>query len=150
MFKNILVPTDGSKLSDKAVAHAVALAKSAGAKLTALTVTPVFHMRPISGFSPPDSMLAPVRESFEKEASAKSRKILDTACATASAAGVACAGVQVRSESPFDAIIKQATKSKCDLILMASHGRRGLDAVLLGSETQKVLTHTKIPVLVVR
>ncbi len=150
MYTNILVPTDGSKLSEKAVAHAVKFAQATGAKLTALYVMPEFHMRPTSGYNLPDSMLAPLRESFDKDTREKSQKIIDQACSKASAGGVACTGVLVSSESPFDAIIKQAAKSKSDLILMASHGRRGLDAILLGSETQKVLTHSKIPVLVVR
>ena len=95
-------------------------------------------------------MAAPVEKKYKEEYAASSKKILDEACAVGTAAGIECARVSVISESPYYAIIKQAAKSKCDLIMMASHGRSGLEGFLLGSETQKVLTHCKIPVLVVR
>ena len=150
MFKHILVPTDGSKLSDKAVKQAINLAKELGAKITAIHVMPEaeayvserYHVLPV--------LAAPVKNKYKKEAAALSKEILDQIGAAATAAGVECAQVSVTSGSPYEAIIKQATKSRCDLIMMASHGRRGLPGILLGSETQKVLTHSRIPVLVCR
>ena len=150
MYKSILVPTDGSKLSAKAVKQAVGFAKTIGAKLTVLHVMPGFHMFASGGFTPPKSTLAPVKKKYEEEARAASRKIVDKACAVAAAAGVECSGAVANSDSPYDAIIKQAAKFNCDLIMMASHGRRGLQSMLLGSETQKVLSHSDIPVLILR
>lgn len=150
MYKNILVPTDGSKLSAKAVKQAVGFARTTGAKLTVLHVMPGFHMFASGGFTPPESLLAPVRKKFEEEARAAAGKLVDKACSVAAAAGVKCVGAVATSDAPYDAIIKQAAKSGCDLIMMASHGRRGLQSLLLGSETQKVLTHSDIPVLIVR
>jgi nucleotide-binding universal stress UspA family protein len=91
-----------------------------------------------------------LRKRFEEETAARSRKLLDEVTADALVAGVACYGVTVVSSVPYDAIIRQAKKGKCDLIMMASHGRKGLSSILLGSETAKVLTHSTIPVLVVR
>ena len=150
MYKSILVPTDGSKLSAKAMKQAVGFAKTIGAKLTVLYVMPRFHMFASGGFTPPASMLAPVQKKYEEETRAASRKMVDKACSGAAAAGVECTGALATGDLPFDAIIKQAAKSGCDLIMMASHGRRGLNSLLLGSETQKVLAHSDIPVLVVR
>ena len=144
------MPTDGSKLSTGAVTQAVDFARATGARLTTLCVMPEFLVRPTAGFTLPESMLEPVRKQLEAERRAESQAIVDRVCAEAAAAGVACAGVLASSDAPYEAIIKQATESKCDLIIMASHGRRGLQGILLGSETQKVLTHSKIPVLVVR
>jgi nucleotide-binding universal stress UspA family protein len=150
MYKTILVPTDGSKLSAKAIKQAVGFAQATGAKLTVLHVMPGFHMFASGGFLPPESMLAPAKKRYEEEARAASEKIVDKACSIAAAASVECSGAVAIGDSPYDAIIKQAEKSGCDLIMMASHGRRGLQSLLLGSETQKILTHSDIPVLVVR
>jgi len=127
MYKHILVPTDGSPLSAKAVKQAVAFAKSVGAKITALHVSQEFRQMMDEGYA-----------------------LLDGVKSSANAADVQCDGVAVVNNLPYDAIIKQAKKAKCDLIMMASHGRKGLSSILLGSETAKVLTHSKIPVLVVR
>jgi nucleotide-binding universal stress UspA family protein len=101
-------------------------------------------------FKVPQALAAPVKKKLQDEAIARSKDIVDQACAQGAAAGVDCTGLSVSGDDPYDAIIKQATKSKCDLILMASHGRKGLQSLLLGSETAKVLVHSKIPVLVVR
>jgi nucleotide-binding universal stress UspA family protein len=150
MYRSILVPTDGSNLSARAVTQAIAFARATGARLTTLCVMPEFLVRPTAGFTLPESMLEPVRKQLEAEKRAKCQAIVDRVCTDAAAADVACGGVLAISDAPYEAIIKQATKSKCDLIIMASHGRRGLQGILLGSETQKVLTHSKIPVLVVR
>lgn len=148
MYKAILVPTDGSKLSAKAAKQAMKFAKSIGAKVTALHVMPEFQMTADEGFAL--SALMTLRKRFEEETIARSKKLLEEVHAEATAAGVEFGCVSVTSSAPWDAIIKQAGKQKCDLIMMASHGRKGLQSLLLGSETAKVLVHSKIPVLVVR
>ena len=150
MYKSILVATDGSTLSAEAVRQAVLLAKSIGAKLTVFNAMPSYETFVNERYNVLPVLAAPVKKKYKEEFAAASKKILDEACAQGAAAGIDCARVSVTSESPYEAIIKQAMKSKCDLIMMASHGRKGLDGFLIGSETQKVLTHSKIPVLVVR
>ncbi len=148
MFKHILLPTDGSKLSDNAVRHGIEFAKSINARVTAIHVVPEFQMIADEGFVAP--MSAQFKERFEKEARERARKVLDKVEKMAKTAEVAYSGVIVNSDFPHQQIIHTAQKRKCDLIMMASHGRRGLSGLLLGSETAKVLTHSKIPVLVVR
>ena len=148
MFKHILLPTDGSKLSDRAVKHGVECAKSIGAKVTTIHVVPEFRMIVDEGFVSP--MSAELKKRFENESQEHARKMLAKAEKVASAAGVKCESVAVVSDFPYQQIIDTAKKRKCDLIMMASHGRRGLSSLLLGSETAKVLTHSNIPVLVVR
>lgn len=148
MYKHILLPTDGSKLSAKAVKQGIQLAASIGARVTAIHVAPEYQMTLDEGFVLPTAMI--IRKRFEEETAKRSQKLIDEITAKAKAAGVACDGVSVVSGVPYEAIIKQAKKSKCDLIMMASHGRKGLASILLGSETAKVLTHSTIPVLVVR
>ena len=150
MHKNILVPTDGAKLSGKAVAEAVKLAMTCRARITVMHVISDFKKAMSETYAVPAAMAAPVQKKFQDEAAVRSKKILDSACAEANVAAITCTGVSVVSDSPYDAIIKQAAKSKCDVIVMASHGRKGLQGFLLGSETTKVLCHSKIPVLVVR
>jgi nucleotide-binding universal stress UspA family protein len=149
MFKHILVPTDGSALSEIAVQQAVNLAFVLRAKITAIHVVggyrPAFESE---GFKMPK--MPDLKERFEEEETARANKILGTVKKAAAEAGVTCFSAVVTGDSPHEAIIEYATASKCDLILMASHGRRGLDGFLLGSETQKVLTHSKIPVMVCR
>lgn len=145
MFKHILVPTDGSKLSEKAIKQGVRMAKSMGAKLTTVHVVPKFHT-----FTYQAEMLETTRGEYESETAARGKGYLDFARKVANGVGVDCDGVKVVSDQPFKEIIKAAQKKGCDLILMASHGRRGIEGFLLGSETQKVLTHSRIPVLVYR
>jgi len=144
MYKHILVPVDGSKLSLKAVKAATALAGVTGAKLT------LFHAAPDFGgiyYSESPELAAHYTSKRFREAVGKhSQKILDAA---ARQAGAGAETSHVISEFPYDAIVRAAAKLKADLIVMASHGRRGVSGFLLGSETQKVLTHTKLPVLVV-
>jgi nucleotide-binding universal stress UspA family protein len=147
MYKHILLPTDGSKLATKAVKHGIQLAKSIGAIVTVVHVVPEYQMVMAEGFVPPNATM--LKERFEKEVAKRSKKILDEVKADAKAASVVCDGVTATG-LPYEAIIKQAKKAKCDLIMMASHGRKGLASILLGSETAKVLTHSTIPVLVVR
>jgi nucleotide-binding universal stress UspA family protein len=148
MYKHILLPTDGSKLADKAVKQGISLAKSIGARVTVMNVTPEYQMVMDEGFVLPNAMM--LRKRFEDETARRAKKIVDAAKSDAQSAGLACDTVTTSSGRPYEAIIKQAKKAKCDLIMMASHGRKGLSSILLGSETAKVLTHSTIPVLVVR
>ena len=145
MYKHILVPTDGSKLSDAAVKEAVGLAKLLGAKVTLLHVVPE-QIWPVYAES---AVLIENYSRNEMRAESK-RQAEDLLQKAAKKAGVAVNTVQMFSDVPYEAIIKTATKQKCDLIVMSSHGRKGFAGFLLGSETQKVLTHSKVPVLVVR
>jgi nucleotide-binding universal stress UspA family protein len=137
-YTHILIPTDGTELAGKAVQHGVALAKRIGAKVTILTVLPP-HMITTDG-----QMIEIRGARWEEHA----EKILGAVAKQA--AGVACETIQVEHEHPHQAIIDTADSKGCDLIVMASHGRRGISAIILGSETVKVLTHCKIPVLVYR
>src|SRR5262245_13103427 len=147
MYKNLLVATDGSKLSGRAVAHAIELAKAVGATLTAFYAAPDYPMPAYSD----GIVYEPVsRKEYAKLAEQDADKILGTVAARARAANVECKTAYLIATSPWEAILAAARKHKCDAIVMASHGRRGLSAVLLGSETQKVLTHSKLPVIVVR
>ncbi len=141
MYKHILIPTDGSDLSQEAIEHGIALAKAVGARVTALTVTEPFY---VSAFEP--SMV----EQYKKHVAALAAKHLDTAKNSASASNVCCELVRLEHEHPYQAIIDAAQARGCDIIVMASHGRKGISAIVLGSETVKVLTHSPIPVVVVR
>ena len=145
MFKHILIPTDGSKLSEKAVKHAVLLAKEIKARVTALHVIPKFHT-----FTYQAEMLELTAKEYELSCIERAKHYLRFAERAAAAADVACDGLHAFSDEPYDEIIRTARRKRCDLILMASHGRRGIEGFLLGSETQKVLTHSKVPVLVYR
>jgi len=145
MFKHILLPTDGSRLSEKAIKNCVRMAKKSNAKITALTVVPKFH-----AFTYQIEMLEATRGQYEAQVTAQGQGFVDYAKKVASAAGVECEALKIVSDQPYKEIVKTAQKKGCDLILMASHGRRGLEGFLLGSETQKVLTHSKVPVLVYR
>lgn len=148
MFKHLLLPTDGSKLSDRAVQRGLEFAKSIAARVTSVHVIPEFRMMADESFVLPTS--ADLKRRYEKEAKARAEKLLAKIGERAAAAGVKHDCVVVMGDVPYEEIIETAKKRKCDLILMASHGRRGLSGLLLGSETAKVLTHSKIPVLVVR
>jgi nucleotide-binding universal stress UspA family protein len=150
MFKHILVPTDGSKLSDQAVKQAIDIAKALGAKITALVVMPDYEIYVSERYNVPVHMAAPVKEKYEEEEAARAKRILAPIKEAAKVVGVECDVATVISDTPYKMIIDQAARFKCDLIIMASHGRRGLEGILLGSVTQKVLTHSKIPVLVCR
>jgi nucleotide-binding universal stress UspA family protein len=144
MYTNILIPTDGSELSGKAVDYGIALAKRIGAKATVLTVLPPFHTFTTDRQTLEDAPAQYAR--MQKHA----ENILGAVAHAAQAAGVACEMVQVERGHPYQAIIDTAESKDCDLIVMASHGRHGISAIVLGSETVKVLTHSKIPVLVLR
>ena len=149
MFKHILFPTDGSTLSGIALTKAVLLAKLAGAKLTALHVNGAYHPAYESeGFLMPE--MKTLRERFEAEETARAQKILADVKKLATDLGAACEPVIVGDDSPYRAIIQHAERSGCEVIVMGSHGRRGLEGVLMGSVTHQVLTHTRVPVLVCR
>ncbi len=145
MYKNILIPTDGSELAGKAVQHGIAFAKEIGAKVIVLTVTLPFHV-----FTLDPQVVEDTVDQYQKRVQANTAKLLGNIATAANAAGVACETVQVEHEHPYQAIIDTARSKGCDLIVMASHGRRGVSAIVLGSETVKTLTHSKIPVLVHR
>lgn len=147
MFTHLLVPTDGSDLSSGTVARAVSFAKETGARITFFYAQPDFPM-PIYGEG---ALIDPTTpEQFAQSAREEAERILGKAVAMADSAGVMAATDTAVNEVPYEAIIEAAERCGCDLIFMASHGRRGIAGLLLGSETQKVLTHTKIPVLVYR
>jgi nucleotide-binding universal stress UspA family protein len=148
MYEHILLPTDGSKLAGKAVKQGIALAKSIKAKVTVLNVAPEFQMVIDEGFVIPNAM--DIKKRYDDETAKQAKRIADAVKAMAHSAGVKCDAVIVTGGRPYDVIIRQAKKARCDLIMMSSHGRKGLQSLLLGSETVKVLTHSKIPVLVVR
>ncbi|MEJ6023589.1 universal stress protein [Ramlibacter sp. PS4R-6] len=147
MYQRILVATDGSTLSKKAVKGAIGLAGAIGAELVALHVVPRYPMSYFEGavgLSPKDV------ERTEKAWADKAQDLLDAVVGQARAQGVKARPAIVHSDLVADAILGAAKKNKCDLVVMASHGRKGLKRVLLGSETQQVLTHGTVPVLVLR
>ncbi len=144
MYQRILVPTDGSEITLKAVQAAIGMARLSGATLIALAAKEPFPYSAISEMQP-----VPPQEFFdaqERIAAARVKTVVDQA----TAAGISCTGATVEALHPWEAILDQAKAQQCDLIVMASHGRRGLGAILLGSETQRVLTHSRLPVLVIR
>jgi nucleotide-binding universal stress UspA family protein len=147
MFKHILVPTDGSTLSLRAAKHAVRFAKIHGARITAFYVAPDYHPNIAGDYLPPNFVSPAV---FKTQIKKTADKYLDQIKKLATVAGVPCAGLYVSDDIPYQAIIKTAKQRKCDLIFMASHGRSGIAGLLIGSETHKVLTHCKLPVLVYR
>nr|WP_316644155.1 universal stress protein [uncultured Roseateles sp.] len=144
MFQRIIVPTDGSDITAKAVQTAISLAKVHGAKLYAISIKEPFPYSAISEMQP-----TPPQEFFDAQERIASARIA-TVLQAAEAAGVPIEGHTVEALHAWEAIIDHAKLVTADLIVMASHGRRGVEALLLGSETQKVLTHTTTPVLVVR
>ena len=144
MYRHILIPTDGSMLSEMAIDHGVALAKATHAKVTALTVSASFNGLSLA----PGIVLN--REQFKEQAADFAAKHLSIAKDAADAANVTCDVLQVEHDHPYRAIIDTANEKGCDVIVMASHGRSGVAALVLGSETLKVLTHSSIPVLVFR
>jgi nucleotide-binding universal stress UspA family protein len=145
MYANILIPTDGSELAWKAVGHGIALAQTIGAQVTALTVSPPFHT-----FTTDTQMIEDTPAQYKTRMQTLADNTLGAIADGARTAGVACEIVHVEHEHPYRTIIDTADAKGCDLIVMASHGRRGIAAIVLGSETVKVLTHCKIPVLVHR
>ncbi|UUX94089.1 universal stress protein [Aquabacterium sp. J223] len=144
MFHCILVPTDGSAITAKAADKAIELARLTGATLHALAVREPFPFSAVSEMQP-----APPAEFYEAQERIANQRVA-AVCTKAAAAGVRCETHSEEALQPWEAIVNAAKAHGCDLIVMASHGRRGVSALLLGSETQRVLTHTSVPVLVVR
>jgi len=145
MFKHILLPTDGSELSEAAIQKGIQFAKSINAEVTAFHVILPFHVLSLR-----TGILEDTKEQYERQSKDQAEQFLGVIKKAAEKAGVSCDTDYVTSSHPYEMIIKAAEKKGCDLIMMASHGRRGLQGLLIGSETHKVLTHTKIPVLVFR
>jgi nucleotide-binding universal stress UspA family protein len=144
MFKHILLPTDGSDLSRKAIAGGIELAQALGARVTAYACLPQYPYSPFSDFA------AEAPEVFQARCEREARQHLRAVEEAAREAGVACDSCTSVHPSPYLGIIEAAQQQGCDVILMSSHGRRGLGSLLIGSETQRVLTHTDIPVVVYR
>jgi nucleotide-binding universal stress UspA family protein len=147
MYKHILIPTDGSELSKKAVEHGILLARALKAKVTSITVlslSQIFELEPALFKELPEEY------GYQKQMEIFANKCLDQVKTMALGQGVSCDVMYVEHEHAYQAIIDTANNEHCDLIVMASHGRHGLSAIVLGSVTVKVLTHSTIPVLVYR
>lgn len=147
MYKNLLVPTDGSPLSSRTANDAIKLARKLGARITAFYAAPAYHIEVYGEYIPPD-LLTP--QQHVAAAKKTAQRYLDDIQKAAARQGVKCAGFHVISDAAADAIVKAARKHKCDLIYMGSHGRTGFSKLLLGSQTSKVLALSRIPVLVHR
>ncbi len=147
MFKHILVPTDGSELSKETARRAVSFAKEADARITAMFAKPDY---PVTYYGEGALIDPTTPEKFAELAEQQAQQNLSFVEQLCMEADVECCKLSLTNDVPYEAIIEAATQSGCDLIFMASHGRRGFSGLLLGSETNKVLTHSKIPVLVFR
>ena len=147
MYKHLLIPTDGSETADKAVDEGLKFARWAGAKVTFFTALPEYRVPPTGEFI---SRSAESLPEFERRSAAQAKQLLDNIAARARQAGIEPGTDYALSDRPWQAIIRAAEKNGCDLIFLASHGRKGLSALLHGSETHEVLTHSNIPTLVYR
>ncbi len=147
MYRRILVATDASPLALKAETAAIGLAAATGACLVAVHVVPDY---PLGGFEGATAVSPEDLGRIERDGSSRGQAVIDAVVAAASARGVAAEGIVSRSDHVGEAVLAAARKHRCDLIVMASHARRGMRRLLLGSETQEVLTRSTIPVLVLR
>ena len=145
MYKHILIATDGSEIAGKAVSHGVDLAKSIGAKLSAVTVTEPYETVVVV-----ETMAMILPGDYDKQSEVSANKILSTVTSAAQTAGIKCSVIHQQNRFPYEGVIEAAEKVGADLIVVGSHGRRGIEGLLLGSQATKLLTHTKIPSLVVR
>ena len=145
MFKHLLLPTDGSEASQATLLEGVRLAKELNARITGISVVPEFHVLTFNTM-----MIEDTREVFIAESRSQALKYLAVLNQAANESGVPCETEVMLGDHPYEAILRACESKGCDLIVMASHGRRGVQALLVGSETQKVLTHSKVPVLVYR
>jgi nucleotide-binding universal stress UspA family protein len=145
MYKHILIATDGSELATKAVVVGLTLAKQLSSRVTAVTVT-----EPWTAMMTPEQALGIPTNAYEKAAVETASRVLASVVELARKSDVACATVHAKDQHPAEGILDTAKKAGCDLIVMASHGRRGLGRLLLGSEAVKVLTHSTVPVLICR
>ncbi len=150
MFKHILLPTDGSELSGQAIAKCIAFARSIGAKVTGFHAVHEFPLLAYGAYEETGDGAPVSKADYEREAVARAQSALAAIDAAARDAGVECECLQRSASHPFAAIVAVAEERGCDLIFMASHGRKGLEGLLIGSETTRVLTHSRIPVLVYR
>lgn len=145
MYQNIIVATDGSDIAMEAMKHAIDLAKSSGAKLSAVTVTEPFEM---VAFAEQASVISPT--DYKQSTAAYAEKVLGIAKSAAQEAGLECHTIHAENRYPYQGIIDAADANGADLIVIGSHGRSGIEGFLLGSQAVKLLTHCKIPALVVR
>jgi nucleotide-binding universal stress UspA family protein len=145
MYKHILIATDGSELADKAVLHGLELAKAVNAKVTLLTVS-----EPMWSTVPGEMAIAFPHDAYEKSTAAKAEKILASVAEAAKTRGLGYTAKHSREQFPAEGIVAAAQEGGCDLIVMASHGRRGLAKLVLGSQAAKVVTSSTVPVLVYR
>ena len=145
MFKHILIATDGSELAGKAVEHGLALAKAFGSEVTIVTVT-----EPWAATAPGEIGMAFPIEEYEKGAAENAGRVLGAVADRAKAEGVKVNNVHVKDHYPADGIIETAKTKGCDLIVMASHGRRGVARLLIGSQANRVVVHSHVPVLIYR
>ena len=150
MYRHILIPTDGSELAEHAVTNGLSLAKSVGAKVTVIIVEEPFSWLAVSDLKAQQSFWRGRLGKYSEQIKKHAASVLNSVANAAKQTGVSCDTVQVENAQPYQAIIATAADSGCDLIVMASHGRSGLSTVVLGSVTNKVLAHTKTPVLVCR
>ncbi len=148
MYKHILIATDGSELADRGLAHGLGLARALGAEVTIVTVTDLWS--PLAMASEAHRGRKHPAEDYEASMAAAAREVLDAAERKAAAIGLAPATLHVADKHPAEGVIDTATGKGCDLIVMSSHGRRGAKRLMLGSQTAEVVTHTTIPVLVIR
>jgi nucleotide-binding universal stress UspA family protein len=145
MYKHILIPTDGSALSESALKQGIDFAKSIDARVTLLTVSVPYHLLSTDALS-----LSDTGQTYKDDAERRGAARLKVGSAYAREKGVAVTAEHVFADHPYEAILAAAARAGCDVICMASHGRRGMSGLLLGSETLKVLTHSKLPVMVYR
>ncbi|MEO8156650.1 MAG: universal stress protein [Betaproteobacteria bacterium] len=145
MFKNILIPTDGSALSKKAIKAGVDLARATGARVTGFYSPERYEILAYGEYFPPDLISRSEWDDRSKKTAARFLSVIEKEAANA---GVRYTGLYLDSVTPWEAIVEAAKKKKCDLIFMASHGRSGISSLLLGSQAAKVLSHSRIPVLV--
>jgi nucleotide-binding universal stress UspA family protein len=146
MYQNILIATDGSELADKGVAQGLSLAQAVGAKVTAVVVKLPFNGLGFVECEP--DRVAEIAAHVDKEEQEQAGRILGAIAAAAQERGISCDGVQVENPRPYEGILQVADDRKCDLIVMGSHGHGGVSGVLLGSVTNRLIAHTKLPVLV--
>lgn len=149
MYRHILIATDGSELGAKGVEAGINLAKQLGARVTIVTVTEMWDSANIAASAMWMADARPIQE-YENAAADGARKVLDAAAAAAKTAGVSADVAHIKDKHPAEGIIQAAGERGADLVVMASHGRRGLGRLILGSQTTEVLVHSKVPVLVVR
>jgi nucleotide-binding universal stress UspA family protein len=143
VFQHILFPTDGSALSRAAAEACICFASQVGARITFVHVVPPLHL-----FTYEPMVTEKAHEAYRRNREQSAREYLDPLEQAARDANVPCAAILAEADEPYEAILSTAHDQMCDLVMMASHGRTGIKAVLLGSQTQKVLTHSAIPVLV--